>query len=515
MSVQSQSGSAQTASNQSGSDQTTAGAMASDSSSSNVITSARARIKVIGVGGGGGNAVNTMIASGLEGVEFIAANTDMQALESSLAPRKIQLGSALTRGLGAGADPEKGKTSAEESLEEIKSALGEADMVFITAGMGGGTGTGAAPVIARIAREMGALTVGVVTKPFAFEGKRRMRFADEGVHFLQDSVDTLITIPNQRLLSISGQSTTILDSFRKVDEVLLNAVQGISDLVVVHGFINVDFADVRTVMSETGRALMGSGFACGERRAIEAAEEAISSPLLEDTSIEGATGILINITGGPDLTLSEINEASCLIQESADEDANIIFGSVIDANMEDQVRITVIATGFDQAARNRHAGSHEHRFGAGHSSTVYAPTYSTGPAYGTHVSETRAGIRDDGSEGKNGRNDGIIVDAMQPAGSAAGYYDPRFAVGSGSHGRDQRVAGHPDRGYVDRESSEHYDGYAEGKAHTAGGHPVSRSNSGPGRRSSSGVPQIHPSLTGSAEESDIDIPTFLRRQSQS
>ncbi|MCA9670525.1 MAG: cell division protein FtsZ [Myxococcales bacterium] len=325
-------------------------------------TQTQARIKVVGVGGGGGNAINTMIASGLEGVDFIAANTDLQALDSNLAPTKLQLGAELTRGLGAGANPEIARDAALEDIERIKEVLEGADMVFVTAGMGGGTGTGAAPVISQIAKEqVGALTVGVVTKPFIFEGKKRMRQADSGIELLSDAVDTLITIPNQRLLAVAGQATTMLDAFRKVDEVLLNAVQGISDLVVIHGFINVDFADVRTVMSNMGHALMGTGYAAGDRKALEAAKEAISSPLLEDATIDGATGILINITGGPDLTLTEINEAASLIHEAAHEDANIIFGSVVDASMEDQVRITVIATGFpDERAGVRQATSRSH-----------------------------------------------------------------------------------------------------------------------------------------------------------
>jgi cell division protein FtsZ len=307
-----------------------------------------AKLKVVGVGGGGGNAINTMIASGLDGVDFIGANTDLQALDSNLAPIKIQLGANLTKGLGAGANPDVGRKAAEEDSERILEVLDGADMVFVTAGMGGGTGTGGAPIIARVAKEAGALTVGVVTKPFPFEGKKRMKQAATGIEELQDAVDTLIIIPNERLLSVAGQATTMLDAFRRVDEVLLNAVQGISDLIVIHGFINVDFADVRTVMHDMGRALMGTGYAAGDRKALEAAQQAISSPLLEDATIAGATGILINITGGPDLTLSEIHESASLIQEAAHEDANIIFGSVVDANMEDQVRITVIATGFDR-----------------------------------------------------------------------------------------------------------------------------------------------------------------------
>ena len=309
-----------------------------------------AKIHVIGVGGGGGNAVNTMIASELDGVDFVVGNTDVQALEANLAPAKIQLGEHLTKGLGAGANPDVGRKSAEESVQLIADTVNGADMVFVTAGMGGGTGTGAAPVIAQVARECGALTVGVVTKPFSFEGKKRRLQAERGIAALEEMVDTLIVIPNNRLLTLVGHNTSMIDAFKRADEVLLNAVQGISDLMTVPGLINVDFADVCTIMRNMGRALMGSGSSSGKRRAVESAEMAISSPLLEDVSIEGATGILINITGGPDLTLHEVNEASTLIQEAAHEDANIIFGSVIDANIEDEVRITVIATGFDRSA---------------------------------------------------------------------------------------------------------------------------------------------------------------------
>jgi cell division protein FtsZ len=323
-----------------------------------------AKILVIGVGGGGGNAVNTMISGNLDGVEFVVANTDMQALEANMAPHKIQLGDTLTKGLGAGANPDVGRRSAEESMQQIADLIAGADMVFVTAGMGGGTGTGAAPVIAQIARDCGALTVGVVTKPFGFEGKKRARQAVEGIERLESAVDTLIVIPNNRLLALVGAQTSMVEAFRKADSVLLNAVQGISDLMTVPGLINVDFADVRTIMSGMGRALMGTGIGTGKRRATEAAETAISSPLLEDVSIDGATGILINITGGPDLTLHEVNEASSLIQQAAHEDANIIFGSVIDPNLSEEVRITVIATGFQNAAQTQmivpHAGDRHH-----------------------------------------------------------------------------------------------------------------------------------------------------------
>jgi cell division protein FtsZ len=307
-----------------------------------------ARIKVIGIGGGGGNAVNTMIGGKLSGVDFMVANTDAQSLEASEAPVRIQLGGMVTKGLGAGANPEIGRRAALEDQEKIREYLDGSDMIFITAGMGGGTGTGGAPVIARVAREVGALTVGVVTKPFIFEGKKRMRQAEEGIEELKQSVDTLIVIPNQRLLSIAAKTTTMLEAFHKADDVLLQAVRGISDLIITPGLINLDFADVRTVMAEMGLALMGASSASGENRAIEAAQKAISSPLLEDISIQGARGVLINITGGPDLCLHEVNEAASMIQEEAHEDANIIFGAVIDENITDEIRITVIATGFGE-----------------------------------------------------------------------------------------------------------------------------------------------------------------------
>ncbi|NDG83727.1 MAG: cell division protein FtsZ [Proteobacteria bacterium] len=304
-----------------------------------------AKIKVIGVGGGGCNAVNTMIKAGLSGVEFIAANTDKQVLESVLAPHKIAIGQELTRGLGAGANPDVGRKAALEDYAQISEMLTGADMVFITAGMGGGTGTGAAPVFAKIAKEVGALTVGVVTKPFLFEGKKRMKQALEGINALRESVDSLIIIPNNRLLNISGASLSMMQAFGKADEVLLNAVQGISDLINHTGYINSDFADVRTIMENKGLALMGIGFGEGDHRAVEAATSAISSPLLEDVSINGATGIIINITGGSNLTLHEVNEATSIIQEAADEDAQIIFGTVIDESLNDKVKVTVIATG--------------------------------------------------------------------------------------------------------------------------------------------------------------------------
>ncbi|CAH2212755.1 cell division protein FtsZ [Tepidibacter aestuarii] len=306
-----------------------------------------AQIKVIGVGGGGNNAVNRMIEANLQGVEFVAINTDKQALFTSKAEQKIQIGDKLTRGLGAGANPEIGQKAAEESKEDITQALQGADMVFVTAGMGGGTGTGAAPVVAKIAKELGILTVGVVTKPFTFEGKRRMIHAEQGIKEFKTNVDTLITIPNDRLLQIVEKKTSMLDAFKKADDVLQQGVQGISDLIAVPGLVNLDFADVQTIMREQGLAHMGIGNAKGENRAIEAAKQAIQSPLLE-TSIRGAKGVLLNITGGDDLGLFEINEAASLVQEACDEEANIIFGAVINEDLGDELRITVIATGFEE-----------------------------------------------------------------------------------------------------------------------------------------------------------------------
>jgi cell division protein FtsZ len=307
-----------------------------------------ARIKVIGVGGGGGNAVNRMIEAGIEGIEFLVANTDLQALKRSRAPIKIQLGGKLTKGLGAGANPDVGRNAALEDTEKIIEALEGADMVFVTTGLGGGTGTGAAPIIASLATELNALTVAVVTKPFHFEGKRRMQQGDQGLRELRECVDTVITIPNERLLGNVTKDMSLTDAFKMADDVLRQAVQGISDLITVPGLINLDFADVKSIMAGMGMALLGAGRASGEDRALKATQEAISSPLLEEASINGAKGVLINITGGLDLTLFEVNEASSIIREAADEDANIIFGAVIDESMRDEMKITVIATGFDK-----------------------------------------------------------------------------------------------------------------------------------------------------------------------
>ncbi len=316
-----------------------------------------AKIKVIGLGGGGSNAVNRMIGADFSGVEFIVANTDLQALRASPAAVKIQLGARLTAGLGAGSDPEIGKNAALEDRERLQKILDGADMVFVTAGLGGGTGTGSAPVVAQVAKELGILTVAVVTKPFAFEGRKRAQQAEVGLAELRQVVDTLITIPNQRLLAVVDRGTPLLEAFKVADTVLLQAVQGISDLILVPGLINLDFADVRTIMSGMGMALMGAGVGKGEHRALDAAQKAVASPLLDETSIEGAKGILINFTGGADLSIHEVEEAARIVQEAAHEDANIIFGAVIDPSLDDEVRITVIATGFTERKESANASN--------------------------------------------------------------------------------------------------------------------------------------------------------------
>ncbi|MEW5926715.1 MAG: cell division protein FtsZ [Gemmatimonadota bacterium] len=309
-----------------------------------------ARMKVVGVGGGGGNAVNRMIDEDLEGVEFISVNTDSQALKNSKSGVKIQIGKKLTRGLGAGARPDIGRAALEESADEVRKALEGSDLVFITAGMGGGTGTGGAPLIGEMAREMGALTIAIVTRPFLFEGKKRMRQAEQGLAELKRAVDTMIVVPNERLLAVVGKGTSFKDALKKADEVLLHATQGISDLIRVTGEVNVDFADVRTIMSNRGTALMGTGFGRGENRSVEAAQEAISSPLLDNISIHGAAGVLINITGGMDLAIDEVTTISSIIQDAAGDEAEIIFGAVHDSSMKEEVRVTVIATGFEKDA---------------------------------------------------------------------------------------------------------------------------------------------------------------------
>jgi cell division protein FtsZ len=350
----------------------------------------QARIKVVGCGGSGGNAVNTMINFGLEGVEFIVVNTDVQALNNNAAPTKLNIGANVTKGLGAGADPERGRKAALEDVQRIKELISGADMVFITAGMGGGTGTGAAPVIAQLAREEGALTVGVVTKPFLFEGRQRARRAEQGLASLSEHVDTLITIPNQKLLLLGDDDLTFIDACRKADEVLFQAVKGISDLITQNGIVNVDFADVKTVMSQMGRALMGTGIAKGQNRARMAAEMAVASPLLDDISVEGATGVLINVVGGPDLKMKEIQEAASLVQEQAHEDANIIFGASIDESLGENVKVTVIATGFDtqeRLERQEQAAAQQQRISA---APLSVPSMQQRPVYSSSAPSQRA-----------------------------------------------------------------------------------------------------------------------------
>lgn len=353
-----------------------------------------AKIKVIGIGGAGGNAVNTMISCNLKGVDFIAANTDAQALGSSTAPIKIQIGAEVTKGLGAGSDPDVGRRSAIETKEILKDNLAGADMVFITAGLGGGTGTGGAPIVAEISKEMQILTVAVVTKPFLFEGKKRNIQAEEGIGELRKIVDTLIIVPNQRLLSLGGKNLSLLEAFKKADDILYHAVKGISDLIMVPGLINLDFADVKTIMSDMGMALMGTGVSSGDNRAVEAAQKAISSPLLEDNTIQGAHGILLNITGGPDMTLFEINEASSLIQSEAHEDANIIFGTVVDENMGDEIRITVIATGFE-VEKNKQVMKNISRMGSHKREDLSMPAYLRQEKPIENVNVVKMGMVDD------------------------------------------------------------------------------------------------------------------------
>ena len=362
------------------------------------VTKNSAKIKVIGIGGGGGNAVNTMIGYDLQGVSFIAANTDTQALSATIAPVKIHLGAEMTKGLGAGANPEVGKKAALEARDILREQLDGADMVFITAGLGGGTGTGGAPVVAEICKEIGALTVAVVTKPFQFEGKTRNIQSEQGVTELRGIVDTLIVVPNQRLLSLGGKNLSLLEAFKKADDILYHAVKGISDLIIIPGLINLDFADVKNIMSDMGLALMGTGSASGENRAVEAAQKAISSPLLEDNSIQGAHGVLLNITGGPDMSLFEVNEASSLIQAEAHEEANIIFGTVIDENMGDEIRITVIATGFEDVSKRKTALGNVTHIGGYKRDDINTPAYLRKEKSLEFTSTVKMGMIDDNDD---------------------------------------------------------------------------------------------------------------------
>ncbi len=500
-------------------------------------------IKVVGVGGGGGNAINTMIEAGIDGVDFIVANTDCQVLETSQATIKIHLGKHLTKGLGAGANPEIGKAAALEDASRIAEALAGADMVFVTAGMGGGTGTGAAPVIAQVARELGALTVGVVTKPFAFEGAQRKKKAAGGIAELGKAVDALIVIPNDRLVTLAGMKMTLKDAFAMVDNVLLNAVRGISDLVLVPGLINVDFADVRTIMTGMGRALMGSGQGKGEKRALEAAQQAISSPLLEDVSINGATGILINITGGPDLTLSEVTEAATLIEEAADPGANIIFGSVIDAHAGDSVRITVIATGFQpsddqlgvpipmtaKGAMPRRSSSDQMALPMGNGAATHYASPATGGGAGPHAPMQPQTYAPVGTGRPMWPN--AIPAPVGPGGTAP--WPP--ATEQPSYYEEARVQA-PDMGSEPMEILEDLDGeFAEslaapmrGSGVPGGGNDWGSGPSGPGggerpiiRPPVPGNPALRGRASGAMsrvgtdqfgeEESELDRPTFIRR----
>lgn len=411
-----------------------------------------ARMKVVGVGGGGGNAVNRMIDEDLEGVDFISVNTDAQALKQSKSQLKIQIGKKLTRGLGAGARPEIGRQAIEESRDEVRRSMKGADLVFVTAGMGGGTGTGAAPIIAEMAREMGALTIGVVTRPFLFEGRKRMRQAEQGLAELRRTADTVIVVPNERLLSVVGKGTSFRDALKKADEVLLHATRGISDLIHVTGEVNVDFADVRTIMASRGPALMGTGHGAGENRAVDAAQEAISSPLLDNVSIQGALGVLINITGGMDLTIDEVTTIASIIQEASGEEAEIIFGAVHAAECEGEVRVTVIATGL---AEKEEAGRGVIRASFGREQTVA----SSAPAV-----RSAAG----GSNGHNGSN---------------GHRTP---------------VGHDGLGYP---------------LETAGAH-ASATGNGIGGAYAEDIPFPRPPERPMSRQqlTDLDIPTFIRRQ---
>ncbi len=379
-----------------------------------------ARLKVIGCGGAGGNAVNRMIGAGLRGVEFIVANTDMQALAQSLAPTRVQIGVATTRGLGSGGDPQTGRRSAEEDEATISDAVSDADMVFITAGMGGGTGTGAAPVVARLARQAGALTVAVVTKPFQFEGRRRLRQADEGLAELRAEVDTLLVIPNERLLSVVDKTTSLSEAFSVADNVLLQATKGISELVTVPGLVNLDFADVKSIMACRGNALMGTGRGTGPSRAVDAASQAVSSPLLEDVSIHGAEGVLVNITGGRDLTLHEVNEAAQVVTQAAGDDANVIFGAVIDPSLDGDLLITVVATGFGP-----HGSSHAPAAGDGRDGRPRRTGPRRLPRRGGRSAERDAGVA-------ASRGPAAVGSLGHACGLARGAHVPEAADGLGS-----------------------------------------------------------------------------------
>jgi cell division protein FtsZ len=448
-----------------------------------------ARIKVVGVGGGGSNAVNRMVEVGLNGVEFIVANTDVQALDHNRAGVKVQIGHKLTKGLGAGADPNVGRQAALEDTDTIIQALSGADMIFVTTGLGGGTGTGAAPVIASLASELGALTIAVVTKPFKFEGQKRAIQAEAGLEALRECVDTVITIPNERLLTIIDRKTSLTDAFTLADDVLRQAIQGISDLILVPGLINLDFADVKTIMSGMGVAMMGTGMSEGDGRAIQAAQKAIASPLLEDSSVQGARGVIINVTGGPDLSLMEVNEASCIIQEAAHEDANIIFGAVVDPNLVGKVKITVIATGFDRKGSNR---------------GLYSSALQTPVDMSSYAQLSRSS------------------DGFAAAGSAAGAGGPATATGTANASSDNAAA----RASVRAHGGAEVYGYGAGGGNngTNGSRMPPQINVTRRAPLDLGLPMAasggggsigggsSPDESGLDFSSPLDVPAFLRRQ---
>ena len=461
-----------------------------------------ALMRVIGVGGAGGNAINRMIDEDLEGVDFISANTDAQALAQSGAPHTIQLGKKLTRGLGAGARPGIGRQAVAEDAEEVRAALDGADLVFIAAGMGGGTGTGAAPVVGEIARELGALAIAIVTRPFSFEGKRRMRQAEQGLAELRRTVDTMVVVPNDRLLPVVGKGTTFTDALKKADEVLLNATRGISDLILVGGDVNVDFADVRTIMSSCGAALMGSGFGRGEDRACKAAQEAITSPLLDNVSILGAKGVLINITGGPDLTIDEVTDISSMIANEAGEEAEIIFGTVMDSALEGEVRVTLIATGFDEVADRRGAGAvirpgFTGRAAGGSDLEGTVPVEEVTPAERPARQQVRQPVR---AVAAGGGGAAPVIGPFPPAGGAAGPVQARSPRAGGARAGHSRVRA-PDA-YRTADSRRVADTHRASDAHrVADAHrapEVSRPAS-----------MIIRAREGGASE--LELPTFIRR----
>ena len=473
------------------------------------------RIVVIGVGGAGGNAVNNMIEAGLDGVDFVVANTDAQALALSKADRRVQMGSGITQGLGAGMRPEVGEQSAEENLDEILSHLDGAHMLFVAAGMGGGTGTGAAPVIARAARERGILTVGIVTKPFMFEGSRRMKLAEQGIENLYSSVDTMITIPNQNLFRVATERTTMADAFQLADEVLYSGVRGVTDLMVVPGLINLDFNDVRTVMDEMGKAMMGTGEATGENRSVEAAQKAINNPLLDDVSLKGAKGVLINITGGNDLTLYEVDEAAGMIRSEVDEDANIIVGSALDPALDGVVRVSVVATGVDASARCDTAG----RFAPKHEIKTEIPAPAPAPVLelGVHEraeAEARAAFSEYGFD-EDEVAEPVAVNAPPPF-EAPRPYPPRVQGGSAQpQVQAQLAAPAPVAAPTPAPVPEAPQAPAQRRPFGLWGLKKARPAAPqPAQTTVRQTPIASGDLFGNAAEDELEIPSFLRRQNR-